>query len=495
MNGAAGGSPEHVPLPELEEALARFLPGRRWFGDKSRPIGRVRVDEAFALEKDIFFLVCGVEFAAGEERSYALPVMTRRGGGAPPGLLLQAADGRVWFECSADEGFGRAMFRFLADGGRREGRRRALRAALLPGAEVSRGRVEGEAVRLLDADQSNSSLILGESLILKLYRRLDAGVNPEAEMLEHLTSRAGFRHSPPLAGVVELVDGERGTVTAGCLCGFVPNQGTAWSVFGRELKRLCSAGGEIRAGGFLGAPAELMGRRTAQMHCALSAAAGDPDFEPEPLTSAGAARLRRAIEERVAFSLKTARDAGPRLAAPIRAEIGALLEAEGEIMRRIRRLEERPFGMQLARAHGDLHLGQVLCAGGDFCIIDFEGEPARAAAERRQKCPVLRDVAGMLRSFHYAAHVALASQPGGAPDSAPRLEEWRRGVSRAYTAGYMAAAGGAPFLPQDPAAVELLLEVFMFEKAAYELAYEISCRPEWIGVPLAGLRGLLEEGR
>jgi maltose alpha-D-glucosyltransferase/alpha-amylase len=368
---------------------------------------------------------------------------------------------------------------------------------------------EGE-VRRLGGEQSNTTVLVGQELILKLYRRLQQGVQPEIEVARFLTEEAHFPNTPALLGWAERTDPD-GAATTALMVAFahVRNQGDAWEFTLNELDRLLDEA--VLLGGTADqevdpllpsvARAELLGRRTAEMHLALASPTDDPAFAAEPVETADLEAWAEAVHRQVERGLRA-----------LGTGLAELSDADAELAHRLTNARERlfarvasiaaeaPAGMK-TRLHGDYHLGQVLVSGEDFQIIDFEGEPRRSLAERRQKSSPWRDVAGMLRSYDYAAWSAVDHLylDGKSSDVAlAALEEWRRRSTAAFLAGYRAAMAEAPQpapaggAAADAAGAERLLELFLIEKATYELEYEAAHRPKWLHVPLRGALSLLE---
>jgi trehalose synthase-fused probable maltokinase len=356
----------------------------------------------------------------------------------------------------------------------------AFRAALLMGMRQGvSGFMRGECSGLLDAlgepgesrvlhaEQSNTSIIYGGRLFLKMFRRLQAGVNPDAEISRYLGAR-GFAHTPPFGGALDLCLGDE-TMPLALLLGCVENEGDAWAWALGELKNHFSQGTPVRLDRIA-----LLGQRTAELHLAL-AEGEEPDFAPEPLTAEDFATLAQSTSTRmdnIFAALRTR--AGDDLSA-------AVLARESEARARIAKLASAPPSAVKTRHHGDYHLGQVLATHDDWMIIDFEGEPLRSLPERRAKRSPLRDVAGMLRSFHYAAHAARPESV-----SIEVAEQWNAAACEAFLERYLAVAAGAPFLPRDEADRDALLAAFVIEKVLYEIDYELNNRPAWLPIPLRG---------
>jgi maltose alpha-D-glucosyltransferase/alpha-amylase len=322
-------------------------------------------------------------------------------------------------------------------------------------------------------------------------------VNPELELGRFLTEVSPYPHTAPLAGAVEyLEDGAPEPATLAIVQRFVENQGDLWTVTLEHLGRLLTgpqegpqATAENAAAGFHLGRMALLGRRIAELHRALARQTGDPLFDPEPATAVDVALWRRdaiavldaALAELPAGSVHRA--ALERAMPALRERIGSLLAAEG------------PIALAKSRYHGDLHLGQIIVAQDDFVIVDFEGEPARSLERRRQKSCVLRDVAGMLRSFGYAAHAALGRRTAGGPGletAVLALGDWERDAARHFVEGYAKAGAGVPTIPTGERTFNELLELFVIEKAAYELRYEIAHRPDWVEIPLRGLTQMVK---
>jgi maltose alpha-D-glucosyltransferase/alpha-amylase len=369
----------------------------------------------------------------------------------------------------------------------------------------------------MQAEQSNSSVVFGDRLVLKIYRRLDQGLNPDLEVGRFLTDRAGFEHIAPVAGGLELRRGRGQAQTLGILHGYVPNEGDAWSYT------------EDRARGYLetvlaraaarpelevpspslfdvveeGPPelavetmedyleaARLLGRRTAELHRALASDADDPAFAPERVTPFYQRSLYQSLRA-VANTTFQAVRSRPDLPG---SEV--ILAAQPRILERYRSvLDVRITGARI-RIHGDFHLGQVLYTGRDFVMIDFEGAPAKPIGERRIKRLPLVDVAGMVRSFHYAVHSAVRAGDFVEPERAVAIASWARlwyvSAAGAYLREYLDAVEGAPFAAQTREEVRVVLQAFLLDKALYEVAYEANNRPDWLPIPVAGVVELLE---
>jgi trehalose synthase-fused probable maltokinase len=370
--------------------------------------------------------------------------------------------------------------------------------------------------RAITAEQSNSSVAYGDRLILKFYRRLEEGINPDLEVGGFLTEKAHYQHTPQLLGAVEY-RGARGIrMTQGILQGFVANQGDAWQYTMKSISNFYNEVGKSSAEAPLAEAQKddargliapfleavgLLARRTAELHLALaSAAAGmEPDFAPEAFDEQFQQSFEDALLELTNGIFAQLRHAQDRLPENAKPKAENVLASEAEIIERFHASLSRPIRAVRTRIHGDYHLGQVLYTGADFVIIDFEGEPARPLSQRRLKRSPLQDVAGMLRSFHYAAHAPLLASTGSVKvDDKNReklngwAEVWAKWVSDRYLEEYLKTAGGVEFLPPSHEEIMALLQLHVLEKAVYELGYELNNRPEWVAIPLEGISKTLE---
>jgi maltose alpha-D-glucosyltransferase/alpha-amylase len=354
-------------------------------------------------------------------------------------------------------------------------------------------------VRTPALEQSNTAVFFGAKLFLKGYRRMRAGINPELELGRFLTEASPFASISPVLGAVEYLEpGAEEPITLAVLQQFVENQGDLWALICAHLGRMLAmpkaqqdAGVETIAADFHLNRMALLGRRVGELHVALGKATGDAAFDPEPVGAADLEAWKAAIERELEATFDLMQGALDGMPEKSRAQLAPLLERRRQLRERVRALAVPLAGLAKTRFHGDLHLGQVLVAQDDFVIVDFEGEPGRSLEERRAKGSVLRDVAGMVRSFSYAAHAAaLRGEPGTVTDQGlEALAAWEREARHYFLEGYRKATHGLAAVPAADAAFAALLDLFLIEKALYELRYEIANRPDWIEIPL---RGLLE---
>jgi len=523
----------------LERRLPPFLQGCRWFGGKALTMRSLRISDQLPLnntggEPLAVVTLLQVDYTDGSVETYVLPLGFARGAAAHhiqqhtphavvTPLRVQKKHGDVegvLFDAIEDPHVGWALLELVT-------RRRSLRGTA---GEVTAS--AGNLLRqlmtppsalhpatLLRGQQSNSSVTFGQRAVFKLFRRLQNGVNPELEVGRFLTEHTDFNHTAPVAGALEYRQKKGEPATLGIVQGYVANHGDAWRFTVDEIERFLDqavirshrvelpaqtvlrlAHGKPTdlARELLGAQLEsarLLGRRTAELHLALASSSDDPDFKPEPFTSLVQRSMYQSMRNLKSRVFQLARERVKALADPLAESVRRGLALEPRVLKIFHSLMERKVVAARIRCHGDFHLGQVLYTGKDFVIIDFEGEPARSLAERRRKRPALQDVAGMLRSFHYAAYAALAG--GTAPGAhAATLERWLRfwyaWVSSAYLKAYLERVGPADIVPQTEPECEALLHVLLLEKCVYEFGYELNNRPDWVHIPVRGMVDLVE---
>ena len=526
------------------ERLLPFLQRQRWFGSKARRVRAARFVDWGVLRRGpqpMFLTLAEVEFEDGGREHYFLPLTVCTSGDAhgleeraPQAILATVAGARkgVLFDAWLDDRFATTLLDALGAQEQTRTRRGVIRATQTAAFPELRG-AEPLRVTRPGTEQSNTSLIFGDRLIMKLFRRIDAGINPDFEIGRHLTEKVGFKRVPAVGGAFEYErPGEPGATFA-MAQQLVESQADGWGYAMDELSRYYDHASSIpppdleapgrfselasaipprqiqeAMSSYLG-PANRLGRRTGDMHVALASDASDPAFAPEPFNKEDLAALsadavgqaQRALQV-LEWRLRQAQSAPPdgqpapsRLPDDVVEKAGRLTSSKDALIERIRSALRFEFLATKTRVHGDYHLGQVLWAEGDFYLLDFEGEPARSLAQRRQKQSPLKDVAGMLRSFSYAAYAALfaytASRPGDFARVEPWARHWQTWASAAFLKGYFESAGDAGFLPAELTQRDALLRLFMLDKALYELNYELNNRPDWVRIPLWGIFELL----
>jgi len=511
------GMAERLRLQFETEALPRFIEVQRWYASKGTKITRARLADHVQWEHgDRRWLLPLVDLEGlGERSGYFVPLALawedhdeerlKNLTLAALAKVRQQANIGVMGDAFADEVFCRALVAAIGAG------------VELPAASgqfhfrptAAYGEVAGSAADIAvlpvarpHALSSNTIVMLGERLFLKGYRRLRGGVNPEIEIGRHLTDVVHYPHCVPIAGALEYTAANGVVVSLALVQAFVANQGDGWSYtlayLERFLEPLRTSAETVPPdvhGAYL-ALVQTLGVRSAELHVALARSTGDPAFDPEPLVADDLAALRqRALAEaQESFTLLQARV--DQLGDAERDEARALLQQLERVRARIAALAAEGGGGVKIRYHGDYHLGQVLVTRNDFVIIDFEGEPARSFEERRAKGSALRDVAGMLRSFDYARWSALRRVAHGSDELdklTPHAQAWEQQARAAFLTGYQRGVRGTPLaVAVEPGSG--LLGLFEFEKALYELRYELGNRPDWVSVPLQGIKALLGTG-
>ena len=495
--------------------LPEFIVQQRWFAAKGEQIEHVVVSRQAIWKKKWLFLQVQVSLPHAGTQTYSLPLALawEKDGLEPlearqPDTLARISqDGRqgILYDAFADETFCaellaamRQQANFPVTGGR-----------LKFSASADFAQLAGDCstplpLQRATATSSNTTLLLGDRLFLKACRRLWVGINPELEMGRFLTAAAPYRHIAPLAGALEFEDTDGTPTTLVLVQGLVASQGDAWSHTLTSLSRFlveCRQQPEVMRARLdtchevVLRRLSALGRRTGELHCALATTSGDPAFDPQPITPADLQRWAQQAGAEAAQTLDQLERHLPHLARDQQPKAQGLLMERPAVLAKIQALLPSAVEAVITRYHGDFHLGQVLLVNEDFVLIDFEGEPGRTLQQRRRKHSPLRDVAGMLRSFNYAANSALTQAATGDAASVGLLQpfviDWERRARIAFLAGYREAVSACPAYPQDPQAAASLLQLFELEKAFYELRYELDNRPDWVHVPLGGLTALL----
>jgi maltose alpha-D-glucosyltransferase/alpha-amylase len=383
--------------------------------------------------------------------------------------------------------------------------------------------------RVGSAEQSNTSILYGDASILKLFRRLQPGENPDVEIGKFLTEVAHFDRIPPFLGEISMTVNSGEKTTVAMLQGLVASDGDGWTWFLHQLNRFYKSIASGTDAPIVTAPAyasttadrnrmpaaaqeameaaALLGRRTAEMHLALSSSASDPIFAPEPASHHDLETDARQIETQIRSALEALKSKFATLDESAADHASLLLSKRLELIKRSRSIADLTAAGQRIRIHGDYHLGQTLRTSseegahqiGDFVLLDFEGEPARPLSQRRRKQSPLKDVAGMLRSFSYAAfaglkafqdEIALGSRPTSDEVLTKWAQAWQNSASEAFILGYRETISKNHTLLPPPKETQVLLDAFVLEKALYELLYELNNRPTWIHIPIAGILSL-----
>lgn len=526
--------------PRLEAVLMAWLRHQRWFGGQTRMLGSASVKEAIPLacgSVTALFLLFQVDYVQGDPELYALPLAFAPGEqaefirkSAPRFVICEltvqnTGQSGVIHGATVSREFCKSLVELIAGRSRIKSPtgeleamrtlvfRHVLGSAALPDSAVGK------------AGYNNSLAGFGDKFILKLFHRLEVGLNPDFEITQFLTARE-FPHAQQLAGALEFcrLNGER--ITLGLLNAFVPGAKDAWAytldALGRYYDRVATLIADGQSPPMGEAPfatwvqaelpvavsevvgtyldsARLLGERTAALHLALASNTDNKDFDAEAFTPHYARGLFQSMRNQAKQNLGNLRRQLKSLSGDCVPLAQRVLELETEIISRFRLLCEGRITARRIRCHGDFHLGQVLHTGKDFVLIDFEGEPALPVSERRIKRSPLRDVASMVRSFHYAAWAGLDEHVRrGSLESASRpgfelwLRLWQQAVSSVYLRAYRKTMDGSEILPRSDAELLLILQACLLNKAIYEAGWELSHRPAWLPIPLRGILQILE---
>jgi maltose alpha-D-glucosyltransferase / alpha-amylase len=530
---------------ELTTALGAWMVERRWYGGKARRVKDISIAESVPIpgtsEVDATVTIVRVEYVDGTPERYVVPLALATGelaqeiehhGSRALIARVTRTNGKgrengIIFDATASPDVCRELLTAMER--RRRWRGGAGDGTVQGGRTKAFGRLAGDhpsdlRPEIAPWEQSNTSVLFGDDLILKLFRRIDEGVNPDLEIGRFLTEKAGFPNTAHIAGYIELARPNRDPATLAILQERVRNEGDAWRYTLDEIERfferalsnewktvqppegsvleLTNHSPPERVDDLLGEyqeQARLLGRRSAELHIALASDDATPELAPEPFSKLYQRSLYQSMRNLATRVFHDLRQEVDNLDGDVADRAAKLIDAEPRVLDLFRQVADRRVDAMRIRTHGDYHLGQVLYTGRDFVIIDFEGEPARPLGERRIKRSPLADVAGMLRSFDYAPATVFATRVAGgmvsvedAPQAKPLTRVWRSWISSAFLGAYLERAKGATFLPDNTEDIDLLLNAFLLEKALYEVGYELNNRPDWVWIPIEGVLRLVE---
>jgi maltose alpha-D-glucosyltransferase / alpha-amylase len=512
-----------------DRELATYIKKTRWFRSKTRAVLNNSVLDVINFPGDGLgqLLIVAFNYAEGPRDLYALPVRIVTGEEAhnielehPATVIARTLqEGDLLVDSISSQAFQRVLLDLISEGRTLAGRSGRLVSTKSAHLEEILKDGPPQQSRYLKVEQSNSSVIYDDKIYLKLFRKLEEGINPDLELTKQLTENCGFPYVPTYLGDIQYVAPGQEPASLVMAQSFTPNEQDGWSqtlaavsrYFDRVLEDpklpaapLIGLWQEVPEP-FLGLiegvhlqTVRLLGERTAEMHLALAQDTETPSLAPEPFSLQHQRSVFQSIrsETKQTFALLTR-------------TLGGLEEHSKELAEKVLQhanvlgtchdyLLRDPIDTKKIRIHGDYHLGQILFTGKDFVILDFEGEPGRPIGERRLKRSALIDVAGMVRSFSYAAHHSLLESRTVRPLDQPTLETyadlWALRASQVFLQAYLEKAGKASFIPKDQEDLRLLLRSFLILKALYELRYELNNRPKWVAIPLRGLLSIVEEG-
>ncbi|MCG8353225.1 MAG: putative maltokinase [Chloroflexales bacterium] len=529
----------------LESVFPNYIKERRWFGGKSRTILAVHIIESIAMPQNdlegAYLVLLSVRFTEGDPQTYALPITFATGERArsvreniPQTIIAQLklnghdAPG-VLYDALWDRDFSLLPLQAIAQHREFPGVEGKAIATTTSAFQPILGDKTADDLdpSLARGEQSNTSVIYSDRFILKLFRRLEAGANPDLEIGRYLTDQRHFACIPPVAGAIEYRKGNAEPITLAILQGFVPNEGDAWKytldTLSGYFERILSEYAEREAvkppdkpllelideelpdlprdmiDHYLEA-ARLLGQRTAEMHLALSAEVTGVSFAPESFSTMYQRSVYQTMRSQLGRVFQSLHKSLPKLPEAARPDAEKVHKLEPRILDCFQQMLALKISTARIRCHGDYHLGQVLFTGNDFMIIDFEGEPAKLLSERRRKRSPLTDVAGMLRSFHYAAYTAFFNEIESGivlPEHIASTERWARfwytWVSATFLKSYLKTSASASFIPPTRDQIQAMLTAYLMDKAVYELGYELNSRPSWARIPIWGIFNLLGE--
>lgn len=483
--------------------LEDFLPSKRWYSAKDDTIVAVSFQALIPLEKVLLAVVL-VALKGGEKPTFLIPLRAAFGEDAdkiPESAVIagiESADKKgLIYDAAGDDDFAGCLLPLLE----RDASVDIGTGMTLSGASTATGKtlireVDGMPQKMLGLEQSNTSLIIGKKIMLKMYRRTAFGSHPEVATTSFLTEEAKFENTPAYLGMLELKYEDGRTMALGILQSFVPNVGDGWSYTMEYLKSyfadaLAGQTG-LRHTAYL-KEARLLGKRTAEMHKAF-AKGTDEVFKPEPVTADDLAAWRDQVLAQADKTIAVARANVEHLTGDLKIRVENLINGRDRIAARVAELLPVVADGKKTRFHGDYHLGQVVLDDkGDFYILDFEGEPLRPITERQVRQSVLKDVAGMVRSFDYAAFgaVLLYVLPENREKASDLAAKWQKKATEAFLDGYFENMDGCDSLPPEKDITLKLLDMFILEKALYEVIYEVANRPDWLAIPMNGLSRLV----
>lgn len=519
------------------QILPDYLKKCRWFASKSKHIRNVEILEDIPLisnNNSFQLLILKIYYTEGPVENYLLPICytsaedIEKTENKPERMIAKLSIGGeegFLYDAVYNKIFRNILLGLMVRKTYVRGIQARLKIRVTNGCKKllnkNTGFINSEVIK---TEQSNTSINYDNIFLFKLYRRLEIGKNPETEMLKFITEKTKFSNIPPIDGAIEYLLPEGESITLGLVQRVVQNERDAWNftldALGRYFDRILSKKPKKEdipkpsysllnssyqdihplihecIGEFYFEMISLLGKRTGQLHLALASQPDDPDFSPEPFSKLYQQSVYQSMRSLVKKNMQMLKMDINNLSENLQYQAIELLTMEHEILNRLEKIAHNKITAMKIRIHGDYHLGQVLYTGKDFVIIDFEGEPARALGERRLKRSCFRDVAGMIRSFHYAAYNMFLKHESIRPEDLtilePWIEPWYYAVSGTFLNAYLETVCNAPFIPKEKKSIEILLESFLLEKAVYELGYEINNRPDWIMIPVRGILGIIK---
>lgn len=506
------------------QLLPSYLRKCRWFGGKSRMISAIKIYQNIPMQTArnyVHFLLLKVRYPDGPTEIYTLPLafVNENQLQAPSQAVLCRLENSVnsgyIVDAIYDADFRNSLPNLISRSSEIKGNHYTLSAQKGPALKDNAAGFGESSV--LNSDQSNSAIIYSNKYFLKLFRKVEYMTNPDYEIVGFLTQQDVFHQLPKLAGSISVLHPEKQPMLIMMLQELVENNGDAWKYFTHEVKgflarviqlnyhlkplpvkphtlslTLDQTPSELRMimGDDVFHKATLLGKRTAEMHLALGTSKGNPDFDPEPIDAAFQKQLLQNVQHLVDTRFTMLEANLDKINGKLREDAVDMINGKERVKAFFNLVLQREMKGERIRIHGDYHLGQVLMSDSEFYVLDFEGEPDKPHHERRHKYPPLKDVAGMMRSFRYAAYSVIFTEYANQPALADKLmavaDVWYHFVSRYYLGEYIKNTSGSHILPNEDK-INDLLQVYSFKKAIYELGYEINNRPDWTVIPLQSL--------
>jgi maltose alpha-D-glucosyltransferase / alpha-amylase len=540
---------EELFSPELQrkmeaELLPQYLKKSRWFGGKARNVRSVRIVESIDLNhSDIKLLILNVSYFMGSSESYLLPLSfvyrtedKKIASDFPESIVSRLYINKreaFLYDAVYNEKFHKIFLETIAHSKKIKSKNYTFVGR--PGKKfktlINKNNINIPS-NILKVEQSNTSVIFKDVFFMKVFRKLEEGLNPDIEVTKYLTEKKDPANVPTYAGHVEISRTSKAPISLCILQKYIASEASAWTYAQDNIKHffdmILSKAQELKSsdeqnkdqenpdnktgtssehkivkslkmGKFIGTlfleMVALLGKRTGEMHLKLSEGVDNPDFKPESFSLLHQRAIYQSFGSQARFVFRLLKKQLSKLPENIQKNALEVLALEKDINKRFKLILQKKYSAKKIRIHGDYHLGQVLFTGKDFTIIDFEGEPARALSERCLKKLALKDIAGMLRSFHYAAYSTLLFQKSVRDDDIALLELasdfWCSKVSSVFIASYFETVGKAEFLPKTSKELVSLLQSYLLDKAIYELGYELNNRPDWVLVPLKGIKQVL----
>ncbi|MEW6534426.1 MAG: maltose alpha-D-glucosyltransferase [Candidatus Auribacterota bacterium] len=519
------------------DILPGYLKSCTWFKAREKAIRKIDIVEDAIIRHEssaYHLLFLSISFNEGSPDTYFLPISLQPQKDAqriiedyPKRIITTIMidnEDSIIYDSTCDESFHKALLTHILSRKRIRGKQGDFTASTLKKHTHAGISEHFQALsHPLEAEQHNSSVIYGKSLIAKLYRRIETGTNPELDITHHLSTETRFEHIPPFVGALEYTTPDNEPATVAIIQKYMEHTADAWTytvdavsgyfesvLSGKD--ELADMDFELPAmldvdpdtvpvfmqdllGGAYLQMAELLGKRTGELHLAL-AEITDSTFQPQAFSTLYQRSVCQSIQSLVRRNFLQIKKYKSLLPENIRKEAEAIASSEQKIVKRLETINQKKFHAMKIRIHGDYHLKQVLFTGKDFVIIDFEGEPARTLSERRLKHSPLKDAAGMIRSFHYAAYSALFLLHSVRPEDRTLIEKWiepwHRFSSGAFMFGYLNTIQDSGLIPETREDLEALLQAFLIEKAVYEIGYELHNRPDWTIIPIRGINHIMK---